>query len=1230
MRSSHARVLGLLFRSVRYLAFALCGVVLAACNSSGGSGSGDRGTGGDTNSAGTTGASSGSASTAGSDDGSAGSSNAGGSGGAAGGAESAGSGGDANSTGNGGNSAGNGGDAGSANTPPSYVIGGTLSGLPSGQNVVLQDNGSDDLTLTKNGSFQFATPLVVGTAFTISVGTEPSGATCTVSDGTGASAPAITDVTVTCSTVVRTVGGSVSGLASSASVVLENNGADDLIVTQNGTFTFATSIASGSGYAVTVKTQPLGQLCTVTHDTGNANANVNDVSVSCVTQSYTIGGTLNGLGTGKNLVLRDNGGNDLTLTQNGTFAFSTPIASGANYAVSVFTQASGETCTVDDGNGAVVGANVTNVSITCSSNSYVIGGSLSGLPSSRTVVLQDNGGSNLSLQQNGTFSFATKVADSAGYTVTVSEQPFGMTCSVSNGVGTVDGADVTTVSVNCSLNAYTIGGSVSGLDAGKALVLQDNGGDDLTITANGNFTFATPVTSGSTYAVSVQNQPKGQSCSVGLASGTVSNASVTLVSVSCGDLPYSVGGTITGLAASSQVLMNINGSTGFGFTQNGPFTLPGSLSDGQSYDVEVTFQTFGQLCTIANNIGTINAANVTNLVVTCNPAFFLSVNVQTLAAGQTVVLQNNGGNNLTVKGLVTNGSSSFNAPVVDQTQYNVTVLTQPAGQTCTVKNGTGTINGKNTSGPVVLCSQLTVSIQAPAIASASRANAYVFQGSTLVAGWQSIGVDASGNGSALMSDANSTISSLTANGQFFAHAFLDGSYTVLVQVDKTGNGIQAGNADDWNYFGTVAISGPTTLTLTNANLKPYLNFGLTFSGQSALAGMNYFCAAHLPAGNIFSDFAQRTLFGDATGKVDGAGNASIVSAAIVQGAFDFSCLADNANASSGGTELQPYSMTSGKGVDSGFDYVATKNGVSVTTAGTMAISGFTPANFSTGTLACSGTYTSGGTGTPGAGSFNGNNNSSLMTGNSSCVAGTAMGTTHKTISVETPTGSGASHYNFGTAYLENRVGTSFSLVLPFTNTSGSAKAGIGISFSTVTFKDQNGASLGSPFLVKVAASTCVSGSSTISTCLGAGETGYIVMNGSGYPAVTSVAFPIADNSTVAGMNARIIPQSFTRYSDGELRVRVTNTGNGNGDLSTLSTSNNSVLVAFDQNGNPSDWTLFNEGFAEHIFAGNDIVGTSAPKNSLVFVLPSTDAPIDAASPQIKVFLSFGDTATAPN
>ena len=62
-------------------------------------------------------------------------------------------------------------------------------------------------------------------------------------------------------------------------------------------------------------------------------------------------------------------------------------------------------------------------------------------------------------------------------------------------------------------------------------MLQDNGGDDLSVTANGSFTFATSLASGAAYSVTVKTNPSGQTCTVASGSGTVGSANVTSVAV---------------------------------------------------------------------------------------------------------------------------------------------------------------------------------------------------------------------------------------------------------------------------------------------------------------------------------------------------------------------------------------------------------------------------------------------------------------------------------------------------------------------------------------------------------------------------------------------------------------------------------------------------------------------------------------------------------------------------
>ncbi len=102
-----------------------------------------------------------------------------------------------------------------------------------------------------------------------------------------------------------TIGGTVSGLTG-AGLVLQNNAADDLAVAANGAFTFATAAADGSLYAVTVKTQPSGQTCTVASGSGTvAAANVTNIAVTCAAGSG--GGTGSGVkiyASGTNKIVR--------------------------------------------------------------------------------------------------------------------------------------------------------------------------------------------------------------------------------------------------------------------------------------------------------------------------------------------------------------------------------------------------------------------------------------------------------------------------------------------------------------------------------------------------------------------------------------------------------------------------------------------------------------------------------------------------------------------------------------------------------------------------------------------------------------------------------------------------------------------------------------------------------------------------------------------------------------
>lgn len=251
--------------------------------------------------------------------------------------------------------------------------------------------------------------------------------------------------------------------------------------------------------------------------------------------SYSVGGTITGL-SASGLVLQDNGGDNLSPASGATtFTFSTMLASGAAYAVTVMTQPAGETCTVTSGSGTV-SANVSTVAISCTVNTYSIGGSITGLNASG-LVLQDNGGDNLTVNSGNTsFTFATKLDAGAAYSVSVLTQPTGETCLVSSGSGTAS-ANVTSVALSCGSSLNSISGSVTGLTSAGLKLNFYAAGTPLSVpgTASGSTTYTYPnVPFNTTVQMVFTAQPGWATCSAnsGDFSGNITQ-NVTGENVSC-------------------------------------------------------------------------------------------------------------------------------------------------------------------------------------------------------------------------------------------------------------------------------------------------------------------------------------------------------------------------------------------------------------------------------------------------------------------------------------------------------------------------------------------------------------------------------------------------------------------------------------------------------------------------------------------------------------------------
>src|SRR5713226_3052003 len=353
-----------------------------------------------------------------------------------------------------------------------------------------------------------------------------------------------------------TVGGSVSGLAGSG-LVLADNGTDKLTVSANGTSAFATTVAKGGSYAVTVQTQPSNptQTCAASPSTAsgsNISANVT-VTVSCTTNpvTATIGGTVSGLVVpGSSVILQNNGGDSLTVTANGPFVFKTPVTGADIYAVTVVTQPvnPNQICTVTNGSGTAT-ANVTNVAVNCVL-SFSIGGTVTGVVGTGLILQNSSDSEQLPISPangNQAFTFKKLVPTGTVYNVTVFAQPTAPTqnCTVTSGTGSGTAtANVTNVAIVCPAVTYSVGGTVVGL-AGippnngvltdGSFLLQNNLGNTLNITENGPFTFATQEALNDQYQVSGFHAPSTQSqgCWLWNYKGVVT-ASVNTVVVDCG------------------------------------------------------------------------------------------------------------------------------------------------------------------------------------------------------------------------------------------------------------------------------------------------------------------------------------------------------------------------------------------------------------------------------------------------------------------------------------------------------------------------------------------------------------------------------------------------------------------------------------------------------------------------------------------------------------------------
>lgn len=164
----------------------------------------------------------------------------------------------------------------------------------------------------------------------------------------------------------------VAGLDASNSIELRTNG-QSLNFNGDGSASFD-AVDNDTAYAILITTQPTSpnQTCGITggtNDDGSGTINGNNISilVSCITNQYYIGGSVDGIERGYRLFLENNGSDTIMILKDDVFVFNTRLFDLESYEVTFETlPATNPTdCIIENNIGNITGDDVDDVHISC-------------------------------------------------------------------------------------------------------------------------------------------------------------------------------------------------------------------------------------------------------------------------------------------------------------------------------------------------------------------------------------------------------------------------------------------------------------------------------------------------------------------------------------------------------------------------------------------------------------------------------------------------------------------------------------------------------------------------------------------------------------------------------------------------------------------------------------------------------------------------------------------------
>jgi len=217
-----------------------------------------------------------------------------------------------------------------------------------------------------------------------------------------------------------------------------------------------------------------------------------------------------------------------------------------------------------------------------------------------------------------------------------------------------------------SPTAFTVGGTVYGLNSGAQLTLK-NANEQLTINKNGAFLFQQSIGRYDSYAVSVNTQPVGQYCTVtnGFGNGSA-QTNISNITVNCVAGSYTSGGVVTGLLPGATLDVNLNSGASV-TVGNGPFSFNTLLPIFSPATIAVAKQPLnGQVCVITQNTTTSLTNNLTANI-GCTPYVLSSLTINGLTPTGVTLTAGGFAAGFTVSGKYSDGSefSTGNYSVVN-------------------------------------------------------------------------------------------------------------------------------------------------------------------------------------------------------------------------------------------------------------------------------------------------------------------------------------------------------------------------------------------------------------------------------------------------------------------------------------------------------------------------------------------------------------------------------------